>query len=360
MSLIFLACGKRAASLCERDHKIQLWSMQSERFEEIHPPIEHVPVVNALAASKDGKWILSGDDDGVVMIWDAMTHPIQKAGEFKAAKGDGCKITTLDISPDPSRVVVGSGNGSISVWRIETRECMLGPLQYQNLSPVSSVKFSPAGGRIASGHLAVGGSDRSIRLWHSHTGAQLESVRNPYSTYSLAWSVDGHRLFAGGPDGSIRCFNVVTRTLVEWRAPSIRDLITFLCVSNSGQLLVSVSSGRSGAIDIWNILTTPPRKPLRSRNDVFMASVSPDNTRLITLGRDNDIASWNLSSLIHGTYLLHVSNAVLFRAHHFHPSPQRLSLSPTRSNPVSASVWTESCFHSSYFEHSLRTLVAQY
>ncbi|KAF8553530.1 WD40 repeat-like protein [Imleria badia] len=319
LSLIFLACGKRVATLCERDHKIRLWSADNDQLKEIHPPMEHGPVVNALVASKDGKWIVSGDDDGVVMIWDAMTHPIQKAGEFKTTKGDGRKITALDISPDSSRVVVGSGNGSMVVWRIETRERILGPLQYQNSSPISSVKFSPAGGRIASGHLAVGGGDCSIRLWHSHTGAQLESIRNPRSTYSLAWSVDGHRLFAGGPDGSVKCFNVLTRTLVEWRAPSIRDLITFLCVSNNGQFLVSVSSGRTGAIDIWNISVIPPFKPLRSRNEVVVASVSPDDTRLITVGRDNDIASWNLSALIDETYLLH-----------------HLSLSATHSSPVSA------------------------
>ncbi|KAF8425043.1 hypothetical protein L210DRAFT_3653288 [Boletus edulis BED1] len=207
-------------------------------------------------------------------------------------------ITALDVSPDLSRVAVGSANGTMAIWSIETRVRIVGPLRHRSLSQVSSLKFSPAGGRIASGYLAVGGDDCSIRLWHSQTGAQLESIRNPHSTYSLAWSVDGHRLFAGGPNGSIR------------------DLITLLYVSNSGQFLVSISSGRASAIDIWNILTIPPSRPLRCSKGVYLASVSPDDTRLITVGMGNDIVSWDLSTLIHRTYL-----------------SRHLSLSEAYSNP---------------------------
>ncbi|KAF8415910.1 WD40-repeat-containing domain protein, partial [Boletus edulis BED1] len=173
----------------------------------IHPTMEHGLVVNALVASRDGKWIVSGDDDGVVVIWNAAAHPIQELGEFKATEEGRHKITALDVSSDSSRVAVGSANGTMAIWSIETRVRIVGPLRHRSLSQVSSLKFSPAGGRIASGYLAVGGDDCSIRLWHSQTGAQLESIRNPHSTYSLAWSVDGHRLFAGGPNGSIRCFD---------------------------------------------------------------------------------------------------------------------------------------------------------
>lgn len=326
------------ASLCKRDNKIQLWSMENDRLEEIESPmVEHGTVISAIAASKDGKWIVSGNDDGVVVIWNTTTLPIQKVGELKAVKGDGRRITALDISPDSSRIAIGSENGMMVIWCIERKERILGPLQHQTMSPVSSIKFSPVGGRIASSHLDHGRGDCSIQLWHSRTGARLESIGNPHSTYSLAWSVDGHRLFAGGSAGSIKCFNVLTRTLVEWRAPSIRDLITSLRVSNSGQILVSMSSGRVNAIDIWNIWSIPPSpcKPLRSRNEVLMTSISPDDAHLISVGRDNDVTLWSLSTLIHKSYLSHVSIPDLYEFINLILPFKPLSLSVADADPVS-------------------------
>ncbi|KAG9315941.1 hypothetical protein JVU11DRAFT_3593 [Chiua virens] len=319
-SLLLLDGGRRMAIICELEKKnrLQFWSADKGQFIEIEPPLEEGSMVNAIAASKDGKWIVSGYLDGRVVIWDAAPDPIERVREFVAAKGAGCKITALDISPDSSYVAIGSGDGKLVVWSIESRRCTLGPLHHQNSSPISSIKFSPSGGRIASGYfMPVGEGDTSIHLWHSCTGVRVGSVRNQHPTHSLAWSIDGHHLFAGGSGGSFKCFDLLTRAcLVEPVPPSTRarDRVTSICVSNSGQFLASVSSGRDHAIDIWDISHIPFCKHLRSRNEVAVASISHDNSRLISVGKDNHITSWSLSTLLDGAYLFHftyVSHAVL-------------------------------------------------
>ena len=301
--MIFLVDGRHVAILCKEDSKIQLWSTDNGRLEKIQQSqMEHDAAVRVIAASNNGKWIVSGDVAGVVVIWNATTHPIPRMGEFEVAKGAKSEITALDISPDSSRIAIGSADGTMVVWSVERRAHILGPLQSSNVSkslaPVSSMKFSPAGGRIASSHLETGNGNPSIQLWNSRTGTWLVSIGSPHSTYSLAWSVSSHRLFAGGSGGSIRYFDVETQDSSECRGPSFRDHISSLCVSNSGQLLVSVSSGRTNAIDVWNIRRVPPSpgESLHPHNDTRMAFASPDDARLITV-RDNDIALWCFPTL---------------------------------------------------------------
>lgn len=302
-SLVFLGGGRRIAGSCHGDNKVRVWSMEPNgQPEETEPSgIKHGSgvVINAIAASKDGKYIVSGDDHGKVMIWNMAT--CRKVGELTGEE----KISALDISPDSLRVACGSEDGKVVVWCIDKKERLVGPLKHQGSeSPVSSVKFSPAGNRIASAYHVVGQDNCSIRIWHSRTGALLKSLLIVQSTYSIAWSGDGQRLFAGGPSGSVKCFDVVTGSLLAWGAP-FGDVITSLCVTHSGQFLVSVSSGRASKMDIWDIWKKPPGKPLRSCNGVYIASVSPDDACLASVGKENGIDI--LSAVINRSYPLHVS-----------------------------------------------------
>lgn len=306
-SLMFFAGGRRIATFRKGDHKLRVWSVENDQLqkETDSSPIEHDPraTINAIASSKDGRYIISGDDHGNVMIWNTATHPSQKVGELVAAEG---KITALDVSPDSLRFVSGSEDGEMVVWSIEKGERLVGPLKHQGL-PVSSVKFSPTGGRIASAYDVVDRDNCSVQIWHSCTGAQLESVPIAEPTCSLAWSTDSQRLFVGGSRGSVQCFDIANRYLLpECRARS-RDLMTSLCLTRNGQLLVSVSSGRASVIDIWDTCNIRPSEPLRSCSEVYIASISPDDTRLASVATENDITIRSLSTVIDTTYLFYVS-----------------------------------------------------
>ena len=159
---------------------------------EVKPLINLGVAVSTIAASKDGKWIVSRGVDGNVAIWNTASH--QKEG--KSSESHGLKITVLDVSPDSLHVASGSDDGTVMVWRIDSQpqalHLKLSPLQRQpkDSLPVLSVKFSPASGRITSGYIRSG--YHTIQIWHSWTGDQLASIpTNGQSTRLLAWSSDG-------------------------------------------------------------------------------------------------------------------------------------------------------------------------
>ena len=303
-SLVAFGSGKRIATLRRDENQLQVWSMTNDRLveETNSSSIEHSVTINAIAASKDGRYIVSGDDHGDVAIWNTTTHPSKKVCEFVAAQ---TSITTLDVSPDSWRIASGSKDGMVVIWSIKSGERLVGPLRDQD-SPVSSVRFSPAGGRIASAYHLAGGDTFSVRIWHSHTGVQLESIPINQSTWSLAWSTDNQRLFIGGPRGSIKYFDIATRLLLPgFRVPSA-DLITALCLTRNGQFLFSVSSRHAGGIDIWDIRDTSASGPFRSCREAYIEGVSVDDVYLFSIGKQPEITVRSLSTIIDKARLFYV------------------------------------------------------
>lgn len=297
-SLVFLGDGKDIVSGC-KDGSIRRWSLSGWR--EIGPAMKSDGAVNSVAASQDGRWIVSGGGDRKVTIWNAINH--QKVGESAGLYGRG--VTALDISPDSSRFAAGSEDGSVIVLWLESRERILGPLRHQE-SQVSSVKFSPTGDRLASA--CTGWDCGSIRIWHSRTGDQLACLSaDNKPTYSLGWSRDGRQLFAGGPRGSIKSFNIATQSILSRLGNQLSDSVTSLYLSNNDRFLVA-GSASGCSLSLWDVDTCQLIHPtLYQPTEVLTVAISPDDHHLVSGGMDKKITIRNLSDIVPMSYFFHVS-----------------------------------------------------
>ncbi|MCE7982259.1 MAG: hypothetical protein DYG89_13770, partial [Caldilinea sp. CFX5] len=114
-------------------------------------------------------------------------------------------VYSVAFSPDHQRVVSGSTDGTIRLWRLPH----LTPLTilFGHTGSVWSVAFSPDGQQIVSGS-----DDRSIRLWDAQTGQQLtQFVGHTDSVLAVAFSPDGRYIVSGSADKSIRLWDVNNR-----------------------------------------------------------------------------------------------------------------------------------------------------
>lgn len=75
----------------------------------------HNDSVNAIAITQDGKQVVSGSEDGVLMVWDLETgkKPLTLKAHSKL-------VTAIAISPDNKQVISGSEDGTLRVWDLTT------------------------------------------------------------------------------------------------------------------------------------------------------------------------------------------------------------------------------------------------
>jgi serine/threonine protein kinase/WD40 repeat protein len=109
--------------------------------------------VRSLAISADGRRVVSGHDDGKVVLWDATTRQ-----HLHSFKGHQFPVRAVAISPDGRRAISGGRDQTVRLWDLDERRelaCFAG-----HTNEVRAVAFSPDGLRAASG-----GMDYTVRLW---------------------------------------------------------------------------------------------------------------------------------------------------------------------------------------------------
>lgn len=250
--------------------------------------------MKAAVVSKDGKWIVLAHSFRVT-IRDATTR--ENMGEFLVPE----EITALDVSPDALKIATGSQDGTVFIWSLETRRRIAGPLKQDR--SVLSVRFSPTGDR-----LATAGPDFSIHVWNICSGTGLSMTCVPTDpAYSLIWSNDGRRIFAGFNQGSIQSFDVSgsTSATKKWAGHPHFDSVSTLCLSNNGRFIVSASSAGC-LVKIWDVLSQSEILSLRHTSEVLAAEISLDDSHLVVGAKDGKTHIWNLRKCLQMSYFFHV------------------------------------------------------
>ncbi len=129
--------------------------------------------IDSVTFSPDGKTLISGGQDGTVLLWDVSTGKPKKT------------LTDQDVDTDPnthfvsthvfmfnsdgSKFAIGDKKGMIQLWDVSTWK------EEQTLDghadAITSINFSPDGRSIAST-----GKDGTVRLWNIDNGQQIQSI----------------------------------------------------------------------------------------------------------------------------------------------------------------------------------------
>ena len=133
---------------------VVMWD--AETLHQIGQPLTgHSDDVTCVAFSPNGKQIISGSEDGTIRVWDAET--LQQIGQ--PLTGHRYGVTCVAFSPNGKQIVSGSSDKTIHVWDAETLQQIGQPLT-GHIDIVTCIAFSPNGKQIASG-----GNDRKICIW---------------------------------------------------------------------------------------------------------------------------------------------------------------------------------------------------
>ena len=156
------------------------------------------PILN-MAFSPSGKWLMTGNQDASVHVWNT-----DNGGEMHM-RGFAAKVRQLAWHRGGRWLATGGGP-SIAVWDCsgsgpEGRTPML--LEWHS-EPVSALHYQPKGDWLASG-----ARDGSLMIWSpTQRLNQVSRAKIESGVTRVAWAPDGRQLAAAGEGGEVQLLEV--------------------------------------------------------------------------------------------------------------------------------------------------------
>ncbi len=275
----------------------------------------HTAKVNSASYSPDGSRIITASEDGTAKVWDA-----RNGAELLSLKGHYGMVNTASFSPDGSQIVTTGQEDTVRVWDAESGAALIllkGGDRFAS--------FSPDGSRI------VTGSQDTVKVWDARSGAELLTYKGHAEGVSTAiFSPDGSRIASGSFDEKKvwDARNGAEILAIKGLAANLR------LTSFSADALRIVASGWNADVKVWDARNGVEILTLKVEGGVQPASFSPDGSRIITTGWKKPATVWDSRS---GAEILSLKEAVTngFLAS-FSPDGSRI-LTPAGDNQ--AKVW---------------------
>lgn len=215
------------------------------------------------------EWLISSSKDTTVRIW-KRSNDWALAGVYRKHEGPvnaGCMMIRHEGDSDKKRTVVASasGEGSVHLWDIATRE---------TLRTFEGHERGLACVRLASNIVVTGSNDTTVRVWDAET-AKCLAICSGHQNLVRALAFDEKRMLvaSGGYDYSVKLF-------------SIRDVVAEARKANEDGTDASNTVPKRGDTRKGKVLS--PLMDLQShRSRVF--DVQLDGTRIVSCGEDERI-----------------------------------------------------------------------
>jgi WD40 repeat protein/serine/threonine protein kinase len=162
------------------------------------------PGFTSVKFSRNGRRLGSSSGKGSLLIWETATlvKEVHPAAPILRLEGDFIS-GPMAFSPDGRSFAVGSKEGSLRIFDVESGGAAIGPL-VAHTSYIWEEAFSPDGRYLASTS-----ADQTVRVWEARTGRLLRTFFGHMNrTTGLAFSRDSRRLASASMDRTVKIWDV--------------------------------------------------------------------------------------------------------------------------------------------------------
>ncbi|WP_213007738.1 TIR domain-containing protein [Paractinoplanes toevensis] len=211
-------------------------------------PSPHRNFVDALSVSPDGRFLTSGDSDGLMVRWDLGT------GRYERLDLGTDGVESLATAPDGLAIVAGDLNGGVLVWDTQRRVRQVIRAGIDISDPSASVDATFSFSMTLSGDgskVFTAESDGLLHAWDRRTGAE-RSIEPGLSedVFSIAADPTRPRVYAGFRGGRVQLWEGLLDRLVS--TIIVPDSTGYIAVSGDGTIL---AVGTEAGVQLWEIAT---------------------------------------------------------------------------------------------------------
>ena len=173
--------------------RVSAWIWATADGKELLELKGHTDEVTCIDFSPDGSRVMTGSSDGTVRLWDAA-----KQGDALRTLQHDSRVNCVRFNSDGTRVITGGTDNIGRVWDLSTGEILF--TLEGHTEAITSVDFSPDNSRIVTGSI-----DFTTRLWDASNGQQLATLEGHTDEINSAvFSRDCKRIVTGSRDRTAR------------------------------------------------------------------------------------------------------------------------------------------------------------
>jgi WD40 repeat protein len=257
----------------------------------------HRDQVNSLAFNPEGT-LLASAGYREVKLW-RRPHDVEK---FSFDIANGAQVCA--VSPDRKWLAVATPEHQIALHELPSGALARTMTGHSN--NITSLNFSPDNTRLCSGS-----SDRSLRVWSVGDGALAAAVETPSEINAVAWLADNNQIASACADGVVRLWiGVSRREQAQTSQPKDQSLltsapamelakelkghegaVTALDVFPDGQHLLS--AGADGTVRQWKLEDSSIVRELKHDGFVTAVAIRRDGKRFASAGTNGVAKLWN-------------------------------------------------------------------
>lgn len=264
----------------------------------VSPLEDDVDAVTSIAISPDGTKILIGFWYGSAELREIASRKLL----FKF-EGHSEGMTSVAYSNEGTKLLTGFGGGEVQLWEASNGK-LLATFKGHSYD-VNCLAFSPDDMKILTGSF-----DRTVRLWEISRGKPQDIQEEyEYSWECVAFSNDGMRVLAGSMDGTASLWEVSSgRLLARFNQDNylVRGLLSdgtemqFLnavtCVTFSLDDTKVFIGTQDGRVHILEVNSGELVATLKHRGGVSSLALSNDGTKVVTGSQDETAKVWEINN----------------------------------------------------------------
>ncbi len=243
----------------------------------------HSVAVSALAASPDGKTLVTAARDSTVRLWE-----LPDGRPLRTLREEDHQALSLALATDGRLLAAGLHDWTVCLWDLAQGR----PLARVrgHTAPVNGIVITPDGELLITSSM-----DGTIRLWGLPDGDFRRMLLPGEWPTCLAVSPDGGALASGGYDRVIRLWRLPLGEAAGKLQGHAGD-VTCLAMDPGGRVLAS--AGRDRTLRLWGLPEGRCLRALEGHTGIpACIAISPDGRTLASAGKDRTVRLWDLRPL---------------------------------------------------------------